>query len=64
MTIPVESGHQWVLVRRNDSIDELAFYLTYSPLCQLPTPGRVTLITNYDCRISLPLSRQFGVDRC
>jgi SRSO17 transposase len=31
LTIPAESGHRWVLVRRNDSTEELAFYLTYSP---------------------------------
>src|SRR5690349_24728434 len=31
MTIQAASGHRWVLVRRNDSTDELAYYLTYSP---------------------------------
>jgi hypothetical protein len=31
MTIPAEAGNPWVLVRRNDSTDELAYYLTHSP---------------------------------
>jgi SRSO17 transposase len=29
--IPAVSGHRWVLVRRNDSTGELAYYLTFSP---------------------------------
>lgn len=31
LTIPAQSGRRWVLVRRNDSTGELAYYLTYSP---------------------------------
>ena len=29
--IPTTAEHRWILIRRNDSTGELAYYLTYSP---------------------------------